>query len=296
VVADDSTMAPDAFTRSTSALSGRPKWKLTTAGLSSSTSAHCASPKDGMLTEEGIEAFARVLDGRWPEIVVATRDLARIIEENKAITISGKLDQLNEERTAQPAHARPNINTPYVAPQTETERTIAQIWQQLLGIEKVGVDDNFFELGGDSVLTIQIVAKTNKAGLKLTPQQVFEHQTIAALAAVAGTGEVVMARQDVVTGAGVNDFRILLVNGDGADRLAIFIEYGFKRSTRIGGFPDAATGSSHIKNFCIFIIHTINGRDPPTHCAGSHLPGFHRSKGGRRYRCLGKGCATGQHA
>lgn len=158
-------------------------------------------PEDGMRTEEGIEAFARVLDGRWPEIVVSTRDLARIIEENKAITISGKLDQLNDERTAQPAHARPNISTPYVAPQTETERTIAQIWQQLLGIEKVGVDDNFFELGGDSVLTIQIVAKTNKAGLKLTPQQVFEHQTIAALAAVAGTGEVVTARQDVVTGA-----------------------------------------------------------------------------------------------
>lgn len=158
-------------------------------------------PEDGMLTEEGIEAFARVLDGRWPEIVVSTRDLARIIEENKAITISGKLDQLNDKRTAQPAHARPNIDTSYVAPQTETERIIAEIWQQLLGIEKVGVDDNFFELGGDSVLTIQIIAKTNKAGLRLTPQQVFEHQTIAALAAVAGTGEVVMARQDVVTGA-----------------------------------------------------------------------------------------------
>jgi non-ribosomal peptide synthase protein (TIGR01720 family) len=158
-------------------------------------------PEDGMLTEEGIEAFARVLDGRWPEIVVSTRDLGRIIEENKAITVAGRLDQLDDERTAQPAHSRPNIDTPYVAPQTETERTIAQIWQQLLGIEKVGVDDNFFELGGDSVLTIQIIAKTNKAGLRLTPQQVFEHQTIAALAAVAGTGEVVVARQDVVTGA-----------------------------------------------------------------------------------------------
>jgi propionyl-CoA synthetase len=141
-------------------------------------------PEDGMLTAEGIEAFARVLDGSWPEIVVSTRDLARIIEENKAITVSGKLDQLNDERTAQPAHARPNIDTPYVAPQTETERIIAQIWQQLLGIEKIGVDDNFFELGGHSLLLPRLLQRIRNAiGVNLSIATVFESPTAASLAA-----------------------------------------------------------------------------------------------------------------
>ena len=53
----------------------------------------------------------------------------------------------------------------------------------MLGIDPVGIHDNFFELGGDSVISIQITAKANQAGLRFTPKQAFENQTIAALAA-----------------------------------------------------------------------------------------------------------------
>jgi len=77
----------------------------------------------------------------------------------------------------------------YVAPRTDAEATLAGIWEQLLRVERVGVDDNFFELGGDSISSIQIVARANQAGLRLTPAQLFEHQTVARLAAVAGTLE-----------------------------------------------------------------------------------------------------------
>jgi aryl carrier-like protein len=58
---------------------------------------------------------------------------------------------------------------------------------QVLGLEQVGIDDNFFELGGDSLLSIQVISKANQAGLRLTPKQLFQHQTIAQLAAVADT-------------------------------------------------------------------------------------------------------------
>ncbi|CAM5700605.1 amino acid adenylation domain-containing protein [Streptomyces canarius] len=84
------------------------------------------------------------------------------------------------------------------APRTETERVLAAIWAELLGLEQVGVDDNFFMLGGDSILSIQVVSRARAAGLTLTPRDLFRHPTVAELAAagcgagpaVAGTGPV----------------------------------------------------------------------------------------------------------
>lgn len=67
-------------------------------------------------------------------------------------------------------------------PSTETERTLAAIWEEVLHFAPVGIHDNFFEIGGDSILSIQIIAKARKAGLQLAPDQLFEHQTIAELA------------------------------------------------------------------------------------------------------------------
>jgi hypothetical protein len=55
----------------------------------------------------------------------------------------------------------------------------------VLGVPRVGISDNFFDLGGDSVISLQFIAKAKKAGLKFTKRHVFEHQTIAELAAVA---------------------------------------------------------------------------------------------------------------
>jgi non-ribosomal peptide synthase protein (TIGR01720 family) len=158
------------------------------------------APEAGMLTAEGVEAFARALDGAWPELVVSTRDFLALVAESKRVKSTGALREAERAKASQPLHARPGIMTPYVAPGNDTERALAEIWQQLLGIESVGIHDNFFELGGDSVLTIQIIARTNKMGLRLTPQQVFQHQTIAELAAIAGTSQSIQVEQEVVTG------------------------------------------------------------------------------------------------
>ena len=69
----------------------------------------------------------------------------------------------------------------------------AEIWQELLGVERVGIHDNFFELGGDSILTIQVVSRARRLGYELQPKDIFVHQTIARLSRVldrsfSGTG------------------------------------------------------------------------------------------------------------
>ena len=86
-------------------------------------------------------------------------------------------------------------------PRNEIEETLAKIWSGVLGVERLGVHDNFFKLGGDSILSIQIIARANQAGLKLSPRQLFEHQTIAELAGVAGTVAMAVAEQGMVTGS-----------------------------------------------------------------------------------------------
>ncbi|HLG62384.1 MAG TPA: condensation domain-containing protein [Ktedonosporobacter sp.] len=69
----------------------------------------------------------------------------------------------------------------------ERWRILAHIWAQVLKIEPPDVHTNFFEAGGDSILSLLVVTKAREAGLLLTPKQIFEHQTIAELAKVAGT-------------------------------------------------------------------------------------------------------------
>uniref|UniRef100_UPI0030F465EA thioesterase domain-containing protein n=1 Tax=Paraglaciecola sp. TaxID=1920173 RepID=UPI0030F465EA len=67
----------------------------------------------------------------------------------------------------------------YVAPVTETEAVLCEIWQELLGLERVGITDNFFELGGHSLLITRLITRINqKLDLQLTVTQLFEFQTI----------------------------------------------------------------------------------------------------------------------
>ncbi|WP_433655166.1 amino acid adenylation domain-containing protein [Nocardia sp. CA-128927] len=99
---------------------------------------------------------------------------------------------------------RHGLGASQVAPRNQVEKELARIWSELLGVDRVGVEDNFFELGGDSILSLQVVARARDAGLHLTAKQTFLRQTIAELAAEAGTvaepARVVDADQDVVTG------------------------------------------------------------------------------------------------
>ena len=81
------------------------------------------------------------------------------------------------------------------------QEALAALWARVLGCERVGIEDNFFELGGDSILAIQLEAEAGGTGLKVTPRMLFEHQTIAELATVAGQAGGVEVDQGPVVGA-----------------------------------------------------------------------------------------------
>ncbi|PRY41619.1 non-ribosomal peptide synthetase [Umezawaea tangerina] len=95
---------------------------------------------------------------------------------------SGKLDH---EALAAPTGDRPTVAAGYSAPVGEREELLAGLWSDVLGVDRIGRDDNFFELGGDSIRGIHVIAKARRAGLAVTVPQLFRHQTIAELAAVA---------------------------------------------------------------------------------------------------------------
>jgi amino acid adenylation domain-containing protein len=94
------------------------------------------------------------------------------------LTANGKLDR---EALPDPDECPTLEATTWAAPRNRTEEILAEIWAEVLGRERVGIHENFFDLGGDSILSLQIIARAHRQGLKLTPKHLFEHHTIAAV-------------------------------------------------------------------------------------------------------------------
>jgi amino acid adenylation domain-containing protein/non-ribosomal peptide synthase protein (TIGR01720 family) len=134
------------------------------------------------------------LKSKLPEYMVPS---AFIRLKALPLTPNGKVDR---QALPAPDCVRPELEGQFVAPRTLVEESIAGIWTQVLGVDRIGIYDNFFELGGDSIMSIQIIARLNQAGVKLTPKQMFEYPTVAGLAAVADTTPTIRVEQGVVTG------------------------------------------------------------------------------------------------
>ncbi|WP_443065366.1 amino acid adenylation domain-containing protein [Streptomyces sp. NBC_00536] len=100
------------------------------------------------------------------------------------LTPSGKVDR-RALPAPQPQTAAPD--TAHTPPRDATEETLAAVWADVLGVERVGIHDNFFDLGGDSILSIQVVSRARQAGLLLTSKLLFVHQSVAALAGAVTT-------------------------------------------------------------------------------------------------------------
>ncbi len=128
---------------------------------------------------------------------------AFVLLESIPLTPNGKIDR---QALPEPVDADLEASRTFVGPRTATEEQLARIWREVLGVEQVGMEDNFFELGGDSILSIQIVARANQAGLKLSPKHIFRHQSIGELSAAiaearAGAGEgMIDAEQGLLRG------------------------------------------------------------------------------------------------
>jgi len=128
---------------------------------------------------EGVEAFARILGHvTVPQIALTPDDLRAALSRSV------------EEAAAAPgpeplASRRRGLQTPYVAARNEIERSIAELWQQALGFEQVGIHDDFFELGGHSVLAIQLLTRLRQTfELELPMGTLFEAPTVGELAEV----------------------------------------------------------------------------------------------------------------
>ncbi|GAB4243667.1 MAG: hypothetical protein Kow0049_33320 [Stanieria sp.] len=134
--------------------------------------------KQGLLSTEAVEVFERALSSELAQVIVSTQDLATVIEQNNNFlaTYIQKPDSL-------PAAAQ-NSSKNYVAPGNKIEKTIAKIWQEVIGFEKIGIHDNFFELGGHSLLAVQVTARLREVFQLDLPLRtlLFEAPTIAQLA------------------------------------------------------------------------------------------------------------------
>ncbi|WP_426134160.1 non-ribosomal peptide synthase/polyketide synthase [Pseudomonas sp. PWP3-1b2] len=108
---------------------------------------------------------------------------------------NGKLD-----RKALPAPDVAQAQQTFVAPANAIEAALVQIWQGVLGVERIGTGDNFFALGGDSINSIQVVSRARQQGIGLAPKDLFLNQTIQALARAASAEQSVPIDQRPVCG------------------------------------------------------------------------------------------------
>ncbi len=122
--------------------------------------------------------FRQFLLEKLPDYMVPAKF---VLLEAMPLTANGKVD-----RTSLPAPQWAVENElEENMPQGAVEETLIAIFSALLPAESVGVHDNFFELGGDSILAMQIVSRASQVGLKISPKQLFQYQTVAELAAIA---------------------------------------------------------------------------------------------------------------
>jgi phthiocerol/phenolphthiocerol synthesis type-I polyketide synthase E len=143
--------------------------------------------KEAILPVEGIEVFRRLLSRFVPsEIIVSTADLRTRIQKAKAATSSAAAERMDKKaQKARPLHPRPSLKTPYVAPGNDLEQEIVNIWQAILGIEKIGIHDNFIELGGHSLLGVQIINRLRDAyQLNIPIDTIFKSPTVTEMAQV----------------------------------------------------------------------------------------------------------------
>jgi NAD(P)-dependent dehydrogenase (short-subunit alcohol dehydrogenase family)/acyl carrier protein len=121
------------------------------------------SLKFGILPDEGKEAFSRILNSSFPQVIVSTQDFLPRMEMNQKAVASDSAEKTVATAPPKATYARPNLSSVYVVPGNQTEQTIAEIWQQVLGMEKVGIHDNFFDLGGHSLLVAKVIAHLRDA-------------------------------------------------------------------------------------------------------------------------------------
>ncbi|MEM7086668.1 MAG: SDR family NAD(P)-dependent oxidoreductase [Bacteroidota bacterium] len=138
---------------------------------------------DFIFKDEGERVIHQLLNGDFPaQVIVYPFDFNDKLIFNQP-TEKKMAEKKDIESSSKSYYSRPSLSTPYEEPESEIEKTMAGIWQDILGIDKIGRKDNFAELGGNSLLAIQAIANISDVlEVELTAQDFYDSPTIAGLA------------------------------------------------------------------------------------------------------------------
>ena len=137
---------------------------------------------DAINPAEGTEAFNRVLSTHLSQVVVSTRDFPLLLQGFRQKSSSFR-DVFEKTKLEETSHPRPNLATPHVAPRNEVEQTIVEVWEEVLGIDGLGVNDPYFEIGGDSLHAMPLIARVRDIfHIDLPLRIVYSHETAAKMA------------------------------------------------------------------------------------------------------------------
>ncbi len=144
--------------------------------------------EDGLTPQEGVDVFRRCLEVSESNVVISKEDLVRnfISHRDDGIAVVEK----NEDEIGEAIFERPELSTPYQAPESDLEIKLVNICCHLFGINKVGVNDDFLDLGGDSLIAIQFISQIKEElGVKISLEDFFSNPTIVAFAELISSKE-----------------------------------------------------------------------------------------------------------
>lgn len=129
-----------------------------------------------ILDQKALKSYIKdhVPDYMVPSSIVAIEDIP--------LLPNGKVNKKALSKAQKVIKEEDSYTPTVIAPKNKTEEQLVEIWEEVLGFSPISTQDNFFEIGGDSILSIQIISKARKIGIKLAANQLFDHQTIADLA------------------------------------------------------------------------------------------------------------------
>jgi acyl transferase domain-containing protein/acyl carrier protein len=162
-------------------------WQEVGIGVNTEVPAHIRQLRqqmlaNGILPEEGVDAFDRILSSGLSQVIVCPQDIKKRIEIGKSLTADSFLKELGKSRPAPGQPARRTTGTSFVRAGAGLEQRISEIWQRILGRDGIGVNDNFFDLGGNSLLGLQLVSElSQELGTQIAPVTLFEFPTVRSL-------------------------------------------------------------------------------------------------------------------
>ncbi len=154
-----------------------------------------AGINQGISSQTGVDAFERIVSQSLPQVIVSTENLQFKINRQHDFAAPNSTEK-NVKTESAAADVEPNfekqinaqrtkLGNEHVAARDDVERVIASIWQELLHLERVGVNDNFFELGGHSLILTQLISRLRTTfKIELPIRKFFESPSVAGLAAV----------------------------------------------------------------------------------------------------------------